>query len=225
LIIACWSVKGGSGTTVVAAALALALRTERPEGVLLVDLDGDLPSALGMAEPGGPGIVQWLGATADLPADGLARLEVPVEEGLRLLPRGTGPWVEATKASSTSPQLLARALGSDDRLVVVDCGTLPVDTAAEVPLAVAACATQSLLVTRPCYLALRRAQRAPIRPSRIVVVAEPLRALSTPDVEAVLGVPVLVEVPNDPAIARAVDAGLLRSRLPRGLARVLRRAA
>ncbi len=36
------------------------------------------------------------------------------------------------------------------------------------PLALAACATHSLLVVRPCYLALRRAQRALNRPSRVV---------------------------------------------------------
>jgi cellulose biosynthesis protein BcsQ len=219
LIFACWSVKGGSGTTVVAAALAVALRPHRPEGVLVVDLGGDLPAALGIAEPEGPGVVQWLGADGDVPADSLARLEVPVDAGLDLLPRGAGPW------GAGDPQLLAAALGADERLVVVDCGTLPLEAVPEVPLAMAACATHSVLVVRPCYLALRRAQRAPIRPSRVVVVTEPMRALTTPDVEAVLGVPILVEVPSDPAVARAVDAGLLATRLPRALARVLRRAA
>jgi hypothetical protein len=121
--------------------------------------------------------------------------------------------------------LLAAALGSEARLVVVDCGTFGIDAVPEVPLELAACATQSLLVVRPCYLALRRAQRAPIRPSRVIVVAEPGRALTAPDVEAVLGVPLLAEVVSDPAVARAVDAGLLASRLPRGLERALRRAA
>jgi hypothetical protein len=83
----------------------------------------------------------------------------------------------------------------------------------------------SLLVLRPCYLALRRAVAAPFRPSGVVLVREPGRALTRRDVEAVLGVPVRAEVDVDPAIARAVDAGLLTARLPRGLERALRDAA
>lgn len=217
MLFACWSVKGGSGTTVVSAALALSLRRHHPEGVLLVDLAGDLPAALGLADPDGPGVTDWLSTAADVPADGLGRLEVPVCDGVRLLPRGAGGWGEGVAA-----QLLATALGADARPVVVDCGTIALESVPEVPLAVAACATHSLLVVRPCYLALRRAQRAPIRPSRVVVVAEPGRALTTPDVEAVLGVPLLAEVACDPAVARSVDAGLLASRLPRGLERALR---
>ena len=37
--------------------------------------------------------------------------------------------------------------------------------------------------------------------------------------------PMLNSIMDDPAVARAVDAGLLASRLPRGLERSLRRAA
>jgi len=53
----CWSLKGGSGTTVVAAGLALAVarRGGRP---LLIDLAGDLPAVLGV-EGAGPGITGW----------------------------------------------------------------------------------------------------------------------------------------------------------------------
>ena len=47
----CWSVKGGSGTTVVAATLALSC----PTASLLVDLDGELPAVLGLPEPSGQG--------------------------------------------------------------------------------------------------------------------------------------------------------------------------
>jgi hypothetical protein len=56
-------------------------------------------------------------------------------------------------------------------------------------------------------------------------VREPGRALTRRDVEEVLGVPVRAEVDVDPAVARAVDAGLLASRLPRALERGLRNAA
>jgi hypothetical protein len=44
-------------------------------------------------------------------------------------------------------------------------------------------------------------------------------------VEDCVGAPVVAEVSVDPQVARAVDAGLLATRLPRGLARELDRAA
>ena len=109
------------------------------------------------------------------------------------------------------------------RSVVIDCGVLG---ACEPDRAVvAARCTHSLLVTRACYLALRRAADPPLRPSGVVLVTEPGRALDRTDVEQVVGAPVRAEVALDPAVARAVDAGLLASRLPRGLERALRRAA
>src|SRR5690349_10048610 len=49
VLTACWSVKGGSGTTVVAASLVLAaLAADRP--AVAVDFAGDLPLTLGMPE-------------------------------------------------------------------------------------------------------------------------------------------------------------------------------
>ena len=63
---------------------------------------------------------------------------------------------------------------------------------------------------------------APLRPTGVVLVDEPSRSLTRADVEAALGVPVVAVVQVDPAVARAVDAGLLASRLPRTLARELR---
>ena len=58
-MIVCWSVKGGSGTTVVASTLALMRAAESQRGALLVDLAGDVPAVLGLAEPSGPGISDW----------------------------------------------------------------------------------------------------------------------------------------------------------------------
>ena len=95
----------------------------------------------------------------------------------------------------------------------------------ELVAAVAANADHSLLVVRPCFLALRRAVRAPIRPTGVVLVAEEGRALTTSDVEDVLGAPVQAAVSVTAQVARAVDAGLLASRLPRTLERELRHAA
>jgi hypothetical protein len=67
--------------------------------------------------------------------------------------------------------------------------------------------------------------RQPTRPSGIVLVEEPGRALRPRDVEASLGAPVVATVLLDPAIARAVDAGLLLARLPTGFRNAVRVAA
>jgi hypothetical protein len=216
VLITCWSAKGGSGTTVVAASLAVLFARSAPEGALFVDLTGDGAAVLGVPEPIGPGIGEWL-AAADVDAAGLDRLAVPIDESLALVPRGaSGAPVAADRVAE-----LGAILGGGSRPVVVDAG-LGTD---EVGGALATVAAVSLLVLRPCYLALRRAVAAPFRPSGVVLVREPGRALTRRDVEAVLGVPVRAEVDLDPAIARAVDAGLLSARLPRGLERALRDAA
>ncbi len=215
MLVACWSAKGGSGTTVVAAALALSF-ARAPGGALLADLAGDAPCVLGLPEPEGPGLSEWLDAGTSVPADALSRIEVEAAPGLALLPRGAAPTDASTRAD-----VLASLLLGDARTVVADCGVGPTGAAR----AVAAAASVSLLVVRPCYVSLRRALAAPLRPSGIVLVSEPGRALGPRDVEDVLGVPVRAEVAVEASVARAVDAGLLTSRLPRSLERALRRAA
>lgn len=233
MLIALWSPKGGCGTTVVATALALIARSA--SDVLLVDLAGDVPVVLGLPDPaqrspgerspaeraGRPGVADWLGASHDVPTDALARLEIEVAPGLRLLPCGSRPeWTGAAEVAARADVLTER-LAQDGRTVVVDCGRAERGA----PLAVAAGATVSLLVMRPCYVALRRALDAPVRPSGVVLVTEPQRAITRADVEAVLDVPVTAEIAHDATIARAVDAGLLAGRLPRPLQRALRSAA
>lgn len=215
MLIACWSAKGGSGTTVVATSLALLLARRAPDGALLVDLAGDAPAALGLPEPASPGVAGWLAAGAEVPPDALGRLEEPAGAGLALLPRGAGA------LPPERGDVLAALLGGDSRPVVVDCGADPVGVA----LAVAAGATRSVLVTKACFLSLRRALSAPLRPSEVVLLTEAGRSLGRTDVEDCVGAPVVAEVAVDPAVARAVDAGLLATRLPRGLARELGRAA
>jgi Flp pilus assembly CpaE family ATPase len=207
VLVACWSVKGGVGTTVVAAALALQLTPDGAAGVLLADLAGDAPAVLGLPEPSSPGLAGWLAAGERVPADALARIEVEATPGLGLLPRGAGH-LQPGRAG-----VLAALLDRGPRPVVVDCGR------ADGP-AVAALvdrAEHSLLVTRPCYMALRRARQSPVRPTGIVVVNEPGRVLSGDDVSAALDVPVVATVELDPSVARRVDAGLLTGRLPRSL--------
>ena len=81
----CWSAKGGSGTTVVAAALALCSSADS----LLVDLDGELPAALGVPEPSGQGLSDWF--ASDAPAGAVLDLAIDVAPSTRLVPRGPEP--------------------------------------------------------------------------------------------------------------------------------------
>lgn len=191
MIILCRSVKGGSGTTVTAAALGLLLSARHRGGGHVVDLCGDMPAVLGIAEPDGNTICE-------------------VNSALRLLPRRvngeSGPmqWLS-----------LVTELQSLRGPVVVDVGTQPVDKA------LVDAATASYLVTRPCYLALRRAtlslHRGDMSVDGCILVNEPGRALTMNDVASVLRTQVCAEIPVDTAISRAVDAGLLSHRVPRAL--------
>jgi hypothetical protein len=208
MITICWAAKGGSGTTVVAAARAIAVA----EPTLLVDLDGDLPAALGVTDPDRPGVHDWL--ASDAAADRLAGLEIPLGPTRALLPTG-----RAGRPVTDRWPDLATHLRLDRREVIVDAGT------GAPPAALLDVADHAWLVTRACYLALRAAVQLPCRPTGVVLVDEPGRALTAADVEAALGAPVIATVLLDPAIARAVDAGLLVSRLPSAFRRCLRRAA
>ncbi len=208
----CWSAKGGCGTTVVASSLALLLSHSRP--TVLVDLGGDVPAALGMPEPSGPGVADWLASpTADAMA--LWRLAVDATPGLQIVPHGAPLLRSAAEVDPTRWRELGRVLGLAADTVVVDAGLgLP-------HAALRGEGVQSLLVTRPCYLALRRAVMLHERPTGVVLVNEPSRSLTAGDVSNTLGVPVVAEVAYDPQVFRCVDAGLLASRLPRGLAHPL----
>ena len=200
----CWSPKGGSGTTVVSAALALTRSRSQP--VVLVDLGGDMPAALGLPEPSGPGVGDWL-TSPTASADALGRLLITVTDSMSLLPRGATPehvstarWVE-----------FVEALAAVDARAVIDAGTLAL------PSALTGDGVQSLMVTRSCYLGLRRAVIGEVKPTGIVLILEPGRALTAVDIERAVGAPVVAEIPFDPGVARCVDAGMLTSRLPRSL--------
>jgi hypothetical protein len=220
VVFCCWSAKGGSGVTVVAAALAGVL-AQNVGRCLLVDADGDAGALAGLAgrgadsspEPGFP------------PGEGGPRARVePLGGGVVLA--SVGGWAEL----GADPFVGLRALGPAASPIVVDLGTLDLSSGRQAAdwsadlharWQLAAGATVSLLVTRPCYLALRRAAVAPLQPSGVVLVDEPGRALGAADVAAALGAPVVAEVPFDAAIGRAVDAGVFFGRMPSRLARAL----
>jgi hypothetical protein len=191
MIILCRSVKGGSGTTVTAAAFGLLLAARHRGGGHIVDLNGDMPAALGIAEP-----------------DGACATEV--NSALRLLPRPM-----EGDASDTQWLSLATELQSLRGPVVVDVGTLTPGKA------LVDAAKASYLVTRPCYLSLRRATHRIHHREMVVdgciLVNEPGRALTEGDVGSVLKTTIRATVPFETSVSRAVDAGLLSHRVPRAL--------
>ena len=213
-VIVCWSLKGGSGTTVVSAALALTLAQRNNSTVRIVDLAGDIPSALGIAEPSGEGVTNWLQQPQRAP---IQSLQIPVTARVSLLPRGTGPLMHHDLTAEHC-NALATELDTSSELTVVDAGS------GHIPQLINN-ATTSLLVIRPCYLALRKAAHLAVKPHGIVLINEPGRSLGKRDVESVVGAPVLVELPLDPTIARCVDAGLLASRIPTMLSQHLAHVA
>jgi len=206
----CWSVKGGVGTTVVSAVVALQRSESRD--ARLVDLMGDLPATLGIAEPTDQGIGEWL--SNDAAEETLEHLAIPVTDRLDLLPRGS-----ISTDSYSLRRLQQFAALPSSREVVVDAGTNTSFIETLLPFA-----TVSWLVLRPCYLALRRAVSTRLRVDGVILVNEPGRALSKRDVASVLSAPIVAEVELDPRLARVIDAGLLTTRLPSSM-NPLQRAA
>jgi cellulose biosynthesis protein BcsQ len=224
VLLALWSPKGGSGTSVLAAACALTLarasRTPSGSGELaarLVDLDGDLPAIFGLGNEPDTGVADWLAAGPETPGEALERLTIDVATGVSLLPLGNAPGVLAPPAAAEAGAALAVALRDAPAPTIVDLGR------ADMPAtrALLEVADVSLVVLRPCYLALRRAVRAAAvaRAAGVVLVEEPDRALAERDVVEVLDVGFVACVPWQKPIARAVDAGILARRLPESLAR------
>ena len=202
-MLALWSPKGGVGTSVLAAAVALAVARDQ-RGVpradassqgaggpdaRLVDLSGDQPAVLGLGADPELGVGDWLAAGPDAPHDALDRLGVAVTSGLVLLPRGA----VVAGAPAGAGASLAHALRSRRGPVVADCG------AATSPAirGFAQAADTTLVVLRPCYLALRRAVHDGLLGATdgVVVVEEPGRALGTREVTEVLDLPVVAQVP------------------------------
>jgi MinD-like ATPase involved in chromosome partitioning or flagellar assembly len=203
-----FSVKGGSGTTVTAAATALAL-AERHGRALIVDLCGDVPAALGMSEPTSPGINDWLNEHSTADDESLLLLSHPADLGLLAVHRGSEAVLGLPRWAE-----LASILESLPMPVVVDAGTR------HIPDEFVDMASERLLVIRPCYLSLRRAISVP-RAHGVVLVNEAGRALTAHDVESVLTTKVVATIPYDAAVSRAVDAGLLAARMPALLRRHL----
>ena len=137
-----------------------------------------------------------------------------------MLPIG-GALLQEVHPSGESGAALAVAL-RDGPPTVIDLGTAN----SAVAQGVLEVADISLIVVRPCYLALRRGVRraSTRRVAGVVLVEEPGRALGVREIADVIGRPVIARVPVREVIARAVDAGVLPTRIPEALERAARDA-
>jgi hypothetical protein len=224
LLIALWSATGGSGTSVFTAACAIVLARDAGDnghggGVRLADLAGDLPAIFGRGSDPEVGLADWLAAGPEAPTDALDRLLVEVAPRIALLPRG-GVALTPALAAPESGAALAVALASAPSPVLVDCGT-----AREPALqAVLEVADVVLVVLRSCYLSLRRAVNSPClsHTTGVVLLDESERTLGANQIGDVLDLPVLARIGIEGRVARAVDAGVLSTRLPDALARPAR---
>ena len=199
----CWSPKGGSGTTVVASTIALS--HEGPH--TLIDLAGDLPAVLGLNDTG-RGLFDALSDPGAITT--LDDVSTPIDEHHSLIRRGSDHVVPPQRWHALALHLAST--GS----YTIDAGT--VTSPDDLPMPLVQHADQRLMVLRPCYLALRRARlTSDLNPDGIVLIDEPGRSLSAHDVSNCLDTPVIAQIPCDPRVARAVDAGLLAIRPPRSL--------
>lgn len=219
MVTLCWAVKGGSGTTVVTATLAL--ESARPS--LLVDLDGEIDTVLGLPEPDRPGVIDWL--LGDGPAPQLDDLLIDIDDTTFLLPCGLNG-IARTTTSTPMPARWVMLLAWFAEWEARSTGEVWIDAGTGTPAtALASGIEQRWLVTRACYLSLRRAARSPIRPTGVLFVSGHGRQLRPKDVERSVGAPIVATIADDPRIARAVDSGLLASRPPFIIRKSLREIA
>lgn len=216
-----WTAKAGQGCTT--AAVGTALQQGSVEPVLLVDLGGDIPAACGLAEPE-VGLCEWLRSGSGH-TEALSRLEVPLSDRVSLLPSG-----RTTRWTAGAALMLCELLIQDGRCVVVDAGMVgaagsghtsahPMDALRRRLVQVADC---SVLVTRPCYLSLRRIVGGSMPIDSVILLRDQARSLDRGDVAHIVGVEEVHALDSNPTVARAIDAGLVLVRPPRCLLHPLR---
>jgi len=203
VLVALWSPKGGSGTSVLAAACAAVLA--RHGGVRLADLGGDQPAIFGLGTDPDTGLADWLATGPEAPIDALDRLTVAAAPGIALIPRGNGPGPLAPVAEAEAGAALAVALRDGPVPCVVDAAGVSTPAAR----AVVEVADVSVVVLRGCYLSLRRAVQSPLlgRTAGIAFVEEAGRSLGAAELRDVLDLPVLARVPVRANVARASTQG------------------
>jgi hypothetical protein len=204
-----WSVRGGSGVTTLATAVALA----EPHAVLIeggadartmLSRSPHLPTDRDQPEQG---LGEWIDASVE--PDALTNLIHGEKPALIRLGN-----VEATN----TPHRLAPGidwLTNSFRSVVVDLGTAE----GVLPSALVAAADRSILVLRPCMQSIRSAVASNRAADGVVIVGDGQRSIRSNDVGQLLGIPVLATVPTSMAVADAVNRSTLATSVPRVLQR------
>ncbi len=231
MITTCWAVKGGSGTTVVAAGLAVTAAKRKRSALdgdhdgggkaLIIDLKTDVAAVMGLTlSSTALGLSDWMCADESVEPSALLRLVHPTSRDVSVLCFGnvSHPF-EAVDGDRLRDGL--RVLSEHFAEIVIDVGT---ETDSMIGRTCIEMADRSLLVVRPCYLSLRLAIESTLPAHACVVVSTDGRTLDRHDVAAVLGIPVAAQLPFDHEIARLVDSGLFGQRVPRSVDR-LRRVA
>ncbi len=208
MLVVCWSPKGGSGTSVVVTGLALSARARHPSRpTYIVDLDGDVPAIAGCGDPV-TGLSEWITQPSLFSLDDVL---LEISPNLFVIPRGHSPLPEVTSSAWSRLALELGPRSENGAAIVVDCGRDPI--AHELRTAV----SRHILITRPCYLSLRRSRLFENSFDSVIVIEESHRVLTSADVQSVLGVPIAARIPLTSDIARRVDAGVIISRPPRQL--------
>jgi len=212
----CWSTKGGSGTSTITAGLVALTAAQTPRReisstTLVIDLAGDLPAIFGLSYPN-IGLAEWLARSV---SDDLNDLCIDCGQSVRLLSTGSLPLPDATSSIWSRLASFVTDELAKGRTIFVDAGCRPIPES--LLQRTNTSDLRTLLILRPCYLALRRATSDTVKADGIILVTGGGRVLNRHDVESVLGIPVVAEIPLDPDIARRVDSGLFHSRLPRAL--------
>jgi hypothetical protein len=213
VVLALWSLKGGAGTTTVAAGLAVLASQRHEAGALLVDLAGDIPAVFGIEEDDGYSVARWLttDGASDPPGKGWTAPTLIADQRLSVVPRGAGPLRDRRRAET-----MTHLLTADDREVVIDCGVLagPEAGSRTAGQVLAGQADRTLLVVRPCSLAFRRLEDPHPPIHGVVLVQGPNRSVPAKSVDDRVGAPVVAIVPNDAAIAWSVEHANLTYQVP-----------
>ena len=216
MLVSCWSAKGGSGTTVVAAALAVVARPgATTDGALLVDPPATCPPCSACPSPTARAH-RVVGRRAAVPPTPSPGSRSPVRPGLRLLPTGSRAARRARPGRGAGRAARRRRPSGRGRRRGRGRRPERRPRRPRSPGCWPPRPPSRLLVHPSCYLSPARARSPAVAAvgRRAGRRAGPgARAGGT--IEDVVGAPVVAEVPSTP-VARAVDAGLLGRRLPRG---------
>ena len=185
VLVCCWSPKGGSGTSVFAAACALTLARDGRRGAPRRSRRRSAADPRARRPIPPPGCANGCRSASRRRSTRSIGWPCTAPHGLTLLPAGRADLADVPpEAGAALGCRVARAPAP----TIVDVG-VPSDPA---PLeALLAVADANVVVVRGCYLALRRAVRMPptAGATGAVLVEESGRALGARDVADVLGVP------------------------------------